>query len=307
MTVSGALPTETATSRDGNQSRALASGDGRDYCHVEAAIRYLSANWRDQPDLAALARHVGLSPHHLQRLFTGWAGLSPKEFVKALTLDHARAMLRGSASVLDTAYDAGLSGPGRLHDLFVAHEAMTPGDYKAGGRGLSMTYGFHDSPFGRAVLVVTARGLAGIGFADPGEAGEQAALGDMMKRWPNATYVRDPGVTAPYAARAFDRGRWRSGSPLKLVLIGSGFDVSVWETLLRIPAGQAVTYGDIAAHLGKPKAARAVGSAVGRNPISFVVPCHRVLCKSGALGGYHWGLARKQAIIGWEAGLSGRS
>ncbi len=277
----------------------------RDYGHVEAAITYMSENWRAQPDLREVADHIGLSPYHFQRLFTRWAGLSPKAFVQALTLSHARTMLRNSASVLDAAYDSGLSGPGRLHDLFVTHEAMTPGDYKAGGRGLTIAYGFHDSPFGRALLMTTERGLCGVAFCGPRRQEEDGALADMTRRWPRAYYRANEAATAPFAAACFDPSRWRADQPLKLVLIGSAFDVSVWNTLLRIPMGQAVTYGDIALHLDRPGAARAVGSAVGRNPISFVVPCHRVLRKSGALGGYHWGIARKQAIIGWEAGLTG--
>lgn len=295
-------PLKIAEAMDAEQTPAARAPRG-DYALIEAAVRYLARNWRGQPSLGELAAHLGLSPSHVQRLFTRWAGISPKQFVQALTLDHARAMLRDSASVLDAAYEAGLSGPGRLHDLFVAYEAMTPGDYKAGGAGLGIVYGFHDSPFGTALMMVSGRGLCGLGFCDEseGEDGRREALADMMRRWPRARYVRDEARTAAFADAAFARAGWDADRPVKIVLIGSEFDVRVWEALLRIPAGRAVTYGDIAAHLGRPGAARAVGSAVGRNPVSFLVPCHRVLRKSGELGGYHWGLTRKRAIIGWEA------
>ena len=294
----------------------LAEGAG-DYEYVRRAIEFISAKWKTQPSVAEIAAHTGLSESHLAHLFRRWAGLSPKGFLQALTLDHARGLLRASASVLDAAYEVGLSGPGRLHDLFVTHEAMSPGEYKAGGAGLTLTYGFHGSPFGEALAVATPRGLAGLGWVDdklaPGSAagsgkpagGREGALADMARRWPQALFVRDDGATAPYVARAFDPERWRSDTPLRVVLIGTDFEVRVWETLLRIPVGMAATYGSVAARIGKPKAARAVGAAVGRNPISFVVPCHRVLGSSGALTGYHWGLTRKQAIIGWEAGRSG--
>lgn len=246
---------------------------------------------------------MGLSETHFHKLFSRWAGLSPKEFIRTLTLQHARSLLADSASVLETTYEVGLSGPGRLHDLFVQYEAMTPGDYKAGGEGLSIAYGFHDSPFGTSLAMATDRGLAGLAFCDATEKARQEALDDMQGRWPKAHFYNDEALTARFVSRSFDPQNWQSGKPLKLVLIGSDFDVTVWETLLKVPFGRAVTYGDIARHIGRPKAARAVGSAVGRNPISFVVPCHRALRASGAMGGYHWGLTRKHAIIGWETGL----
>lgn len=274
-----------------------------DYDHVRRAISYLTAHWRDQPALAEVAAEAGLSEAHFQRLFKRWAGISPKAFVQALTLDHARALLQDAASVLDASYEVGLSGPGRLHDLFVTHEAMSPGEYKAGGAGLTIAYGFHACPFGEALVMVTPRGLCGVAFAD-GPDERAARLEEMQARWPNAAYVEDREATAPVAKRIFDPARWRAETPLRIVLIGTDFEVRVWQTLLKVPPGRATTYGDVAAHIGKPKAARAVGAAVGRNPVSFVVPCHRVLGKSGALTGYHWGLTRKQAIIGWEAGLT---
>jgi AraC family transcriptional regulator, regulatory protein of adaptative response / methylated-DNA-[protein]-cysteine methyltransferase len=274
-----------------------------DYEIVRRAIEYIVDNWRTQPSLDEIARVVGLKPLALQRLFTRWAGLSPKAFVQALTLDHARALLADSASVLDATYEVGLSGPGRLHDLFVTHEAMTPGDYKARGAGIAVRWAFHPSPFGPALVMATERGLAGLAFADPGR--EQAALADMKGRWPKAAFVADATATASYVRRIFDRAAWRADRPLRIVMIGSDFEIRVWETLLKLPLGTATTYSDIAGHIGRPKAARAVGAAVGRNPLSFVVPCHRVLGKGGSLCGYHWGLTRKRAMLGWEAGAVG--
>lgn len=271
-----------------------------DYDLVKHTLAFISENWREQPSLETLADQAGLSPTHLQRLFTRWAGLSPKAFLQAVTLDHARGLLRDSASILDASYELGLSGPGRLHDLFVTHEGMSPGIYKAHGRGLNISYGFHDCPFGRALILITSEGLAGLAFADHGK--EKSALADMTARWPEATYVENQQATAPYAKRIFESERWKPDQPLKIVFIGTDFEIRVWETILRIPFGKASTYSDIASHIGNPKAARAVGTAVGKNPISFVVPCHRVLEKSGGLGGYHWGLTRKRAILGWEAG-----
>ena len=273
----------------------------RDYELVRQNLDWLRGHWREQPSLELLAERNGLSAAHLQRLFMRWAGLSPKAFVQALTIDHARKLLRDSASVLETSYEVGLSGPGRLHDLFVTHEAMTPGSYKAKGRGLTIRYGFHDCPFGRALLMMTDQGICGLAFADQG--GEPSAFADMRSRWPEASFIEDTAVTGPSVTRIFDPVRWRAEQPLRIVFIGTDFETQVWQTLLKLPLGTATSYSDIAAHLGKAGASRAVGSAVGRNPISFVVPCHRVLAKSGSLGGYHWGLTRKQAILGWEAGL----
>ena len=274
-----------------------------DYDVVRRAIAYMSEHWRAQPEIEAIAAAAGVSAADLHQRFRRWAGITPKAFLQALTLDHARRLLRDSASVLDASLEVGLSGPGRLHDLFVTHEAMSPGEWKSGGAGLTLRYGFHPSPFGIALVMLTERGLAGLAFADPGE--EAEALADMRRRWPQASAVEDAAATAPVVRRIFDRALWRADRPLRVVLIGTDFEVRVWETLLAIPMGRATTYSTIAATLDAPKAARAVGAAVGKNPISFVVPCHRVLGKSGALTGYHWGLTRKRAMLGWEAAQTG--
>jgi len=276
------------------------TGPAGDYERIRRIVAFISERWREQPSLEDIAAHVGLSTTHVHHLFRRWCGLSPKAFLQAITLDNAKALLADSASVLDTTYELGLSGPARLHDLFVTHEAMTPGDYKAGGAGLTLRVGYHGSPFGEAILVATERGLAGLGFVDGGD--RAAALADMQRRWPKAAYVEDEAATAPLARRIFDPLSWRAEQPLRVVLIGTDFEVRVWQTLLRVPLGRATTYSDIASRIGKPSASRAVGAAVGKNPISFVVPCHRVLGRSGALTGYHWGLTRKQAMLGWEQG-----
>jgi AraC family transcriptional regulator of adaptative response/methylated-DNA-[protein]-cysteine methyltransferase len=269
-----------------------------DYATVRRAIEFITKRYRDQPSIEAIARHVGLSASHFQHVFKRWAGLTPKAFLQAITIERARELLRDSASVLDAAYDVCPSGPSRLADLFVAHEALTLGDYRRDD--LVLHYGFHPSPFGEAIVVAAPRGMAGLGFVDKGN--REHALTDMARRWPRARLIEEKGATAPYAHRAFDPAQWRPDAPLRVVLIGTDFELRVWETLLSVPMGRATTYSDIARKIGRPKAARAVGAAVGKNPISFVVPCHRVLGRSGALTGYHWGLARKQAIIGWEAG-----
>lgn len=271
-----------------------------DYDKVRKTLAFITEKWRDQPSLEEIAGHVGISAPHLHHVFRRWSGLSPKAFLQAVTLDHARRLLREPVSLFDASLELGLSGPARLHDLFVTHEAMSPGDFKSGGEGLTLYYGYHASPFGEAIAVVTNRGLAGMGFVD--DENRAAALADMTRRWPRASFLPDQATTAPYIARAFDPATWQPDAPLNVILIGTDFEVRVWRTLLSIPFGKATTYGDLADRIGKPKAARAVGAAVGRNPISFVVPCHRVIGKSGALTGYHWGLTRKQAILGWEAG-----
>lgn len=276
-----------------------------DYDTVKTVLSFLSGNWRDQPSLDELAEEAGLSSHQLHRLFTRWAGISPKDFLQALTLDHARAMLRQQESVLDTALAVGFSGPSRLHDLFITHEGVTPGAYKARGEGLTIHHGFHPSPFGQALVMAAEGGrLCGLAFADHGE--EMKVLADMMGRWPRARFVDDAAQTAPLARRTFETTAWRPDQPLRVVMIGSDFEIRVWEQLLTIPMGGARSYGGLARAVGSPGAARAVGAAVGKNPLSFVVPCHRVIGANGALTGYHWGLARKRAMLGWEAGQLAR-
>jgi len=290
----------------------------KDYDYVRRSLEYVSRHWQSQPDLMAVAMHVGLSETHLTALFRRWAGLTPKAFLQAVTLDHARRLLQSSASVLETTLETGLSGPGRLHDLFVTHEALSPGEWKKGGAGLIFSYGFHPSPFGEALIVTSPRGLIAMGWVDERTTtpdpifdnkhgiGRAGALQDMTRRWPAAQFKEDFSITQPYARRVFEPQQWLSGRPLRLVLIGSDFDIRVWTSLLQVPFGCATTYSDLARAIGNPKAARAVGTAVGRNPLSFVVPCHRVLGKTGTLTGYHWGIIRKQAILGWEAGQLGQ-
>ena len=278
----------------------LSTAASTDYDIVRRAIAHIRGNWRTQPEIEEISEAAGVTPTELHHLFRRWAGLTPKAFVQALTLDSARELLRSSASILDASYEVGLSGPGRLHDLFVTHEAMSPGEWKTGAEGVTISYGFHPSPFGSALVMATERGLCGLAFADFGE--EKAALIDMQSRWPKAKFVENSARTAPVAQRIFDKEKWRPDQPLRVVLIGTDFEVRVWETLMRIPMGRATTYSTIANRLGNPKASRAVGAAVGKNPISFVVPCHRVMGKSGDLTGYHWGLTRKCAMLGWEAG-----
>jgi AraC family transcriptional regulator, regulatory protein of adaptative response / methylated-DNA-[protein]-cysteine methyltransferase len=286
--ISSALPLTSATA---------------DYETVRRAIAFVSENFREQPEVEAVAEAAGTTPRALTELFRRWCGLTPKEFLAAVTLDHARRILRETPSVLDASFELGLSGPGRLHDLFVVHESMSPGEWKSGGAGLTVTYGFHPSLFGTALVMTTERGLCGLAFADEGE--NAVALEDMRKRWPNARYVEDQVRTAAVARRIFEPTQWRKETPLRIVLIGTDFEVRVWETLLRIPLGRATTYSDIARNVRSEQAARAVGAAVGKNPISFVVPCHRVVGKNGNLTGYHWGLTRKRAMLGWEAGRLG--
>lgn len=273
------------------------------YTAVGKALTWLVEHREEQPELCDLASAVGVSPHHLQRLFTRWVGISPKKFLQFLTLDAAKSRLADSVSVLDATLDAGLSGPGRLHDLFVTFEAMTPGEYKARGKGLDIRYGVHDTPFGRCLIAQTDRGVCGLGFVDAG--GVQASLDDFSGRWPAALFVEDPTSTAVTVQRIFDAepsSNQGDVPPLRLFVPGTPFQIKVWEALLAIPPGCLTTYSTLAKRIGKhPGAARAVGQAVGANPVSWLIPCHRVIRESGALSGYHWGLPRKLGMIGWEA------
>ena len=273
-----------------------------DYETVRAAIAYLSETGAEDVDLTRFARSIGMTERQLTDLFRRWCGLSPKSFAQAVALNHAKRLLSEKESVLSTTYAVGLSSTSRLHDLFVTYEAMPPGAFRQRGEGLEMAWGAAPSPFGTAVLVTTEYGLAGIGFAD-GQTTIDEAFEDLRRRWPNARFTRDDAKVIPIAQRVFDPTRWHADQPVKLVLIGTDFEVKVWETLLKIPVGRATTYQSVAEHIGRPAASRAVGAAVGKNPISFVVPCHRVVGSTGALTGYHWGVPRKRAILGWEAGV----
>ncbi len=273
-----------------------------DYETVRAAIAYISETGAEDLDLPRFSRSLGMTERQLTDLFRRWCGLSPKSFAQAVALNHAKQLLVDKTSVLSTTYAVGLSSTSRLHDLFVTYEAMPPGAFRNRGEGFDMTWGVAPSPFGTAVLVVTEYGLAGLGFADA-QMSMDEAFEDLRLRWPNARYSRDDSKVAPVAARIFDPLRWNAEAPVKVVLIGTDFEVKVWETLLKIPVGKATTYQTVAEHIGKPTASRAVGAAVGKNPISFVVPCHRVVGSTGALTGYHWGVPRKRAILGWEAGV----
>ncbi len=269
---------------------------GYHYQLMRRAIDLIDAEGGREASLEDLAREMRMSPAHFQRIFSRWAGVSPKRFQQWLTLDHAKSLLAERHTTLETADAVGLSGSGRLHDLFVRWEAMSPGDYAKGGQGLTIFWGWFDSPFGPALIMGTEKGICGIGFSS--EFGPEVALADLKGRWPNATFVEDPTALRPMADAAFPT---ETGSdPAPLYLIGAPFQIKVWEALLSIPTGHVTTYSDIARHIGHPKAVRAVGTAVGRNPISWLIPCHRALRKSGGLGGYHWGLPVKRAMLAWE-------
>jgi AraC family transcriptional regulator of adaptative response/methylated-DNA-[protein]-cysteine methyltransferase len=289
-----------------------------DYYRIEQAIRYLEAHYRQQPSLAEIASAIGLSEYHFQRLFTHWAGISPKRFLQYLTKEHAKRLLDQSASLLETAYQSGLSGPGRLHDLFVTSEAVTPGEYKARGAGLEIRYGFHPSPFGECLLAMTERGICDLAFVDQGA--RPPALSELQSFWRQASFYEDPASTRPLVDQIFvgklGIGRlvdWEfvgshqstnlptyQYTDLPLFLKATNFQLKVWEALLRIPAGQVVAYEDLAQMIEAPRAARAVGSAVASNPIPLLIPCHRVIRKAGEFGNYRYGSARKKAMLGWE-------
>jgi len=274
----------------------------RDYQTVEKAITYLEDHVEEQPNLKDVAESVHLSEYHFQRLFSRWVGISPKRFLQYLTKERAKEMLGGSVSVLEAAYAAGLSSPGRLHDLFVNCEAVTPGDYKSQGEDLEIAYGFHASPFGECLLALTGRGICDLIFVSEGN--REEALKALKKRWARAALHEDPQRTGPVVAQVFDRLTGGEAKPLSLHLRGTNFQIKVWEALLNIPSGTVVSYEDIAVSIGMPSAARAVSNAVARNPIPVIIPCHRVIRKAGAYGGYRWGTARKKALLGWEAAYS---
>jgi AraC family transcriptional regulator, regulatory protein of adaptative response / methylated-DNA-[protein]-cysteine methyltransferase len=268
--------------------------------HYQVITRALEVIDAGGPSLTLddLAARMSMSPAHFQRLFSQWVGISPKRYQQYLTLGHARQLLADRHTVLSAAQTVGLSGGGRLHDLFLTWEAMTPGDHARGGAGLEIGWGWFDSPFGPALVMATDRGICGLGFADaPGDA---AALEDMTRRWPKARFLQDAARLQPMVGAIFGQGR-----ETRLHLIGGPFQIKVWEALLAIPSGHVTTYADIAGAIGHPSAHRAVGTAVGRNPVSFLIPCHRALRRDGGLGGYHWGLPRKRAMLAWEAARTG--
>jgi len=269
-----------------------------DYDRIAQAIRFIEQNYRRQPTLDEVAKSVYLSEFHFQRLFRRWVGISPKRFLQFLTIEHAKRRLDECRSVLDATYDAGLSSPGRLHDLFVTLQAVTPGEYKQKGAGLRIAYGFHATPFGTALLGATERGLCSLAFVDDG--GEGAAIDALRERWQLADLDEDARETAPLAARIFAPAG-EDDRPIPLFVQGTNHQVRVWEALLRVPVGAVVSYEQLAAAAGRPDAVRAVAGAVARNQIAYAIPCHRVIRKLGAFGGYRWGSERKQAMLGWEA------
>ncbi len=263
--------------------------------HYQVIARALEVIDAEAPTLTLedLAARMKMSPAHFQRIFSQWVGVSPKRYQQYLTLGHARRLLAERHTMLGTALETGLSGTGRLHDLFLTWEAMSPGDYAKGGAGLDIKWGWFESPFGPALVMATDKGICGMGFAE--ELGAEVAMADMVSRWPKADYVEDPMAIRPMVDEAF------GGQATELHLIGAPFQIKVWEALMAIPSGHVTTYADIAGAIGHPQAHRAVGTAVGRNPISFLIPCHRALRRDGGLGGYHWGLPRKRAMLAWES------
>ncbi|CAN5400730.1 methylated-DNA--[protein]-cysteine S-methyltransferase [soil metagenome] len=275
-----------------------------DYQRIAEAIRYLETNFREQPDLDGLAAHLGLSPFHLQRLFTRWAGISPKRFIQFLTAEHAKQLLEDSHSVLDATYETGLSSPSRLHDLLIAIEAVTPGEFKNKGAGLQIFYGRHTTPFGECLLAATERGICLLTFLD-GEDAWEKALAELQERWQAASIIECPERTQPIVGQIFPAelnvGPSVERRPINLLLRGTNFQIKVWEALLKIPTGAVASYDDVAELIGQPGAARAVGGAVGANNIAYLIPCHRVIRKSGMIQEYRWGPTRKKAMLGWEA------
>jgi AraC family transcriptional regulator of adaptative response/methylated-DNA-[protein]-cysteine methyltransferase len=267
-----------------------------DYQRIEQAIRFLEANFQRQPELSEIAASVHLSEYHFQRLFTRWVGISPKRYLQYLTKENAKSWLNASASLLETAYASGLSGPGRLHDLFVSCDAVTPGEFKHKGQGLEIAYGFHPSPFGECLLGVTGRGICSLMFVQDND--QDAVLEAFRHDWQKADLQSDPARTLPFLDKVFSPS---SQEALPLHLLGTNFQIKVWEALLRIPPGAVSTYTGVAQSIGRPTAARAVSNAVAHNPIAYIIPCHRVIRESGEMGGYRYGIPRKRAMLTWES------
>ena len=270
-----------------------------DYERVANVIRFLDRHHTEQPDLHQLASAAGLSPFHFHRLFSAWAGVTPKDFLQCLTLEHVKHLLRNGDNVFDAALNAGLSGPGRLHDLCVTLEAASPGEMKNGGAGMQIEYGFDETPFGQALIAEAKRGICHLSFVDGH--GRNSARNLLTSQWPNAKLNRNDARIAELSAKIFTQVRDRASRPtLRAFVRGTPFQLRVWRALLRVPSGSLTTYGRLAQAIGQSQAARAVGSAVGANPIAFIIPCHRVIRETGALGNYHWDPIRKRAIVGWE-------
>lgn len=269
------------------------------YMRVARAIGYLRAHYRQQPPLRKLATHLGLSEFHVQRLFSRWVGISPKRFVQFLTAEYAKQRMAETRDLLSLSLDAGLSGPGRLHDLFVTMEAMSPGEFKRAADGVRIHYGVSDTPFGLALIATTPRGICHLSFVDAASA--EVEIHNLRRTWPGARFGRDPHGSASLLARAFTLQKKPENRPLLLCVSGSNFQIQVWRALLRIPFAGMLSYRQLAGLLGRPKAARAVGNAVARNPVAYLIPCHRVLRQSGDFGKYYWGEERKAAILAWEA------
>ena len=276
----------------------IANRYDRNYDKVADAIHFIQENFKQQPSLECIAAHVKLSPFHFQRLFSDWAGVSPKSFLQFISADYAMSILRDEqATLLDAAYEAGLSGTGRLHDLIIKIQGMTPAEYKNGGDNLQINYSAVQSPFGDVLIASTSKGICYMGFVD---SNEEAVFNDLKKRYPNARYTHKSDSLQQNAIQFYTQD-WSNLSQIKLHLRGSDFQLKVWEALLQIPMGRLSTYGNIAQNIQSPGAARAVGTAIGSNPVGFLIPCHRVIRSNGVSGGYMWGPERKSAMIGWEA------
>ncbi|WGQ08420.1 methylated-DNA--[protein]-cysteine S-methyltransferase [Pedobacter gandavensis] len=275
----------------------METSDQIDYQRIEKAIEYLKTNFKQQPSLEDIAAHVHLSPFHFQRMFKEWAGVSPKQFLQYLSIEYAKGILKNqNGKLAEAAYETGLSGTSRLHDLFIKIEGMTPGEFKNGGQQLQINYSFADSPFGRLLVASTAKGICYMAFSDD----SNQAFHELQQLFPNAKYQQLLDQLQQHALYIFSTD-WSRLSEVKLHLKGTDFQIKVWQTLLKIPSGDLATYAAIANDLQNPKANRAVGSAVGKNPVAFLIPCHRVIKSTGELGQYHWGASRKTAMIGWEA------